>query len=108
MHPCKITAIALLNFEPFLNLFQDVLFIQLSSAVLGQACDGGLCGIPVALSVQGQVRGLIRQATQRISEDGDILSWLHAAKLDLTLGKSPVRVAWIGGRAKIDRAGNAP
>ena len=62
MHPGKIAPIALLCFETSLDLFQDLLFVQLGGAVLGQAGDAGLGGIPVALPIQVEMRGLIRQA----------------------------------------------
>src|SRR5437660_542621 len=101
MHPGKIATIAVLGCESFLDLFQHLLFIHLGSAVLSKTCNCRLCSIPVALPIQGEMRGLIRQAAQRIAEDGDILRWLHTAQLNLALCETSVWVAQIGGRAQI-------
>src|SRR5437588_5955170 len=108
MHSGKITTITLFWFESFLDLCQHGLLVHLGSAILGQAGHGRLCGVPVALPVQGEMRGLIRQAAQRITENGDRLPRLHAAEPDLALCKTPIWIVWIGSRAEIDRAGHAP
>src|SRR2546425_1666498 len=107
MHSGKITTITLFWFESFLDLCQHGLLVHLGRAILGQAGHGCLCGVPVALPVQEEMGGLIRQAAQRITENGDRLPRLHAAEPARALGQSAVWVVGVGGRTGVAPAGPA-
>src|SRR5207244_6864899 len=83
MYPGKIASIALLNPQAFLNLFKHFLLIQLCGTVLGETCHAWLGGIPVALTIQVEVRRLVREAAQGITKGRDAFSRLHTAQFDL-------------------------
>src|SRR5690348_3538545 len=108
MHSPKICSVALFGSEPLFDLFIDAIFVQLSSPVLSQACYTRLRGIPVALSVEIEVSGLVRETAQSIAESGNALPWLHTAKLDLAIGQSFIGITQIRGGTQVDRACYTP
>src|SRR5256886_7966510 len=108
VYPGKIASIALLNPQAFLNLFKHFLLIQLCGTVLGETCHAWLGGIPVALTIQVEVRRLVREAAQGITKGRHAFSWLHAAQVDLAFGHTLIEVARIRSRAEIDGTGDAP
>src|SRR5260370_30538410 len=104
MHPGETAASRLFGFESFFDFLIKGIIIILGGAIQRQARDIGLCGVPVALVIDIEMRGLIRQSAQGVAKDGDVFSWLHTTKLDLSLSQSPIRVARERCGAKIDLA----
>src|SRR6266849_434031 len=97
----------LLSPQPLLNQRQDDVTVELIGSVLRKAGDAGLRGVPVALVLHIEMIGLLGEAVQRVSEDGNALSRLDAAELDALLLDTPIGRLQCGSRAQIDGARHA-
>src|SRR5436305_12215948 len=83
MNAGKAAACALLSPQPLLDQFQDNVAVKMSSPVMCEAGNAGLSGVPIALVLDIQVVGLLGEAMQRVTEDGNALPRLDAAKLNM-------------------------
>src|SRR5207237_5557390 len=82
--------------------------IQVGCTDLDKTVHPWLVGIPLALTIQVEVRRLVREAAQGITKGRHAFSRLHAAQFDLAFGQTFIRVARIRSRAEIDGTGDAP
>src|SRR6266581_3089979 len=98
---------ALLSPLPLLDQFQDNVTINMCSSVMCEAGNARLCRVPIALVLHVEMVGLLGEAVQRVTEDGNALPRLDAAKLDVLFINTLVGCMQCRSRAHIDRTRHA-
>src|SRR6266511_4362520 len=104
MYTREISPVALLFAQMPLDLFEYGIRVLLHGAVLGKPSDTRLGRVPVAASIDIEMRSLVGEPPQGVAENRYAFSGLRAAQFDLSVFEPAVSRVQCRCRTQIKRA----